>query len=544
MTQSWLVILPPLIVIIFATITRRVLPALIAGIVSAALIVGDFNIFSASQLIATRFLEKTELTKLTSWESFQTCYYLFILAFLFIIGILIAIIQRSGATYAYGNFVMKHISTARGAERSSLLLSTLLFIDDYFPCLTVGAVMQPVTDRFKVPRAKLATMVSFIAAPLAIIAPLSSWAAFIMGQLRSSGVSTTITTSTIVHAHPFELYLRCIPFMMYAPIVIISLWYVVSRRLSYGIIAQQEAIAQTTGNLWGGKSPILRSSPEESSAQAGTIIDFLFPIVLLFASILCSIFYLGGWTVFGGTHTLFESINGDLIPAAFCIGGLFTILATLIFFVTRSRISCNMLSTIITEGMSSQASTALTLLFIWTLSVILHKDLQTGAYLANILSGYMSLRLLPLIFFLLAVTIATLMGTAWGTMTMLIPLGLSMLPSLLGMNTPLDMTSSPLLFALIGAIVSGSVVGNHISPIADVMLMTATSSGAYHLDVVKSQMSLSLPTLFSASCAFGLLGLLIQHYNSAISAALSLLVGIIINITVLHMLTWLGKRNS
>jgi len=196
---------------------------------------------------------------------------------------------------------------------------------------------------------------------------------------------------------------------------------------------------------------------------------------------------------------------------------------------------------IITEGISSQASTALTLLLIWTLSVMLYKDLQTGNYLAGILSSYMSLQLLPLIFFLLAGTIAMLMGTAWGTMTMLIPLGLGMLPSLLGISTPLDLTTSPLLFALIGAIVSGSVVGNHVSPIADVMLMTATTSGAYHIDVVKTQMSLALPTVFSASCAFGLLGILIQHYNSSLSAAISILVGLIVNVIVLNVLAWKTK---
>ncbi|MFA5306584.1 MAG: Na+/H+ antiporter NhaC family protein [Candidatus Babeliales bacterium] len=543
MTHSWLVILPSLIVIALATITRRVRPALVAGIISAALIACDFNIFPAIHLIALRFLEKTELMQLTSWHGIASCYYLFILAFLFIIGILTAVIQHSGAAHAYSNFVMKRITTPKGAERSSLLLSILLFIDDYFPCLTVGAIMQPVTDQFKVPRAKLAVLVSFIAAPLSIVAPLSTWVAFILTQLRSAGVSTQVTASTLVAAEPFAVYIRSIPYMLYVPVVVFSLWYLVSRRLSYGIIAQQEHIAQITGNLFGGKAPILRRSADIPPAQTSTLIDFLFPIILLFASIFGSILYLGDWIVFGGHNTLLRSINGDVIPAAFFYGGLFTVIATLVFFIMRSRISLKALGGIITEGVSSQVSTALTLLFIWTLSVMLYKDLQTGNYLAGILSGYMNLQLLPLIFFLLAATIAMLMGTAWGTMTMLIPLGLGMLPSLLGINTPLDLSASPFLFALIGAIVSGSVVGNHVSPIADVMLMTATTSGAYHLDVVKSQLSLSLPTLFSASCAFATLGILIQHYNSYVSAAMSILVGLIINITLLHMLTWLDKRN-
>ncbi|MFA6263038.1 MAG: Na+/H+ antiporter NhaC family protein [Candidatus Babeliales bacterium] len=542
MTNSWLVILPPLIVIALAAVTRRVLPALITGIISAALIVCDFNIISSMRLIATRFIEKTEITQLTSWGGIESCYYLFILIFLFIMGILITIIQRSGAAYAYGNFVMKRITTAAGAERASLLLSTLLFIDDYFPCLTIGAVMQPVTDLFKVPRAKLAVLVSFIAAPLAIIAPLSTWVAFILTQLRSSGISTHATASTLVTAEPFNVYLHSIPFMLYVPIVIFSLWYIVSRRLSYGIIAQQEHLAQTTGNLFGGKTPLVKQSTE--TPQAGSLFDFLFPIILLFVSIIGSILYLGNWHFFGGTNTLLDTLGAANIPAAFCSGGLITVIATLIFFVARSKILLRVVPQLIIDGARSMTGSAMTLLFIWTLSSMLSKDLQTGSYLAGIMASYMSLRLLPLIFFLMAALIATLMGTAWGTMTMLIPLGLSMLPTLIGVQTPLTMASTPLLFALIGAIVSGAVVGNHVSPIADVMLMTATSSGAYHIDVVKSQLSLSLPTVFSAACAFGLLGVLIQNHNSYISAIMALSLGMTLNISLFHLLRWLWKRNQ
>ena len=239
---------------------------------------------------------------------------------------------------------------------------------------------------------------------------------------------------------------------------------------------------------------------------------------------------------------MLDVLGATNVPAAFCCGGLITVIATLIFFVAHSKILLQAVPEIIVAGARSMADSAMTLLLIWTLSAMLFKDLQTGSYLAGIMAGYMSLKLLPLIFFLMAALIATLMGTAWGTMTMLIPLGLSMLPSLLGMNIPLDLTSSPLLFALIGAIVSGSVVGNHVSPIADVMLMTATSSGAYHLDVVKSQISLSLPTVFSASCAFGLLGILIQHHNPYISAVISLLAGLFINIVLFHALAWSSKK--
>jgi tetracycline resistance efflux pump len=543
MTNSWLVILPPLIVIASAAVTRRILLSLIFGIIGAALIACDFNIFSAAHLMTSRFIATTEITKLTSWSSLWSCYYIFILAFLFIIGIFTTIIQRSGAAHAYSNFVMQRITSAKGAERSSLLLSTLLFIDDYFPCLTVGAIMQPVTDQFKVPRAKLAVLSNFIAAPLAIIAPLSTWVAYILIQLRSSGVSAHATAATIVQAEPFVVYLHSIPCMLYAFIVVASLWYFVSNRLSYGILAEHARCAQTTGNLFGGKPPTVRAT-ETPISSAGTLIDFLFPLVVLLVSIFGLIFYLGGWAMLGGTHTLLESLNGDIVPAAFFAGGLFTIITTSIFFGIRSRISFRALPRIFAEGISSQADTVATLLFIWTLSSMLRYDLHLGAYLAGALSDYMNLQLLPLIFFLSSAIVAILMGTAWGALTILIPVGLGMLPSLVGMSMPLVLGSTPLLYAIIGAIVSGSVVGNHVSPIADVMLMTATSAGAYHLDVVKSQISLALPTLFSAACAFGLLGILIQNHNLYISATAALVSGIVLNISLFHLLVWREKRKK
>jgi len=543
MNTSWLVVLPPLIVIAMATVTRRVLLSLTVGIISAALIVCNFNGLQAVSLIASRFIEVADLTKFTSWESFWSCYYLFIIAFLFIIGILTTMIQRSGAAYAYGNFIMKHITSAAGAERSSLLLSSLLFIDDYFPCLTIGAVMNSVTDRFKIPRAKLAILVSFVAAPLAIIVPLSTWGAFILTQLRSSGVSTHVTSSTIVNAEPFTLYLYSIPYMLYALIVIASLWYFVSRRLSYGIIAQQENIAQKTGNLFGGKTPITRKFQMTEQQKQASLTDFLFPIILLFVSIIGITLYFGDWIAFGGENTLLDAMNSN-IPAAFFVGGLVTIIATCIFFMARSRISLKDAQEIFSEGTRSTVSTALNLLCIWTLSRMLSNDLQTGKYLADIFCGHMHLTVLPVILFILSVTIATLMGTAWGTITMLIPLGLNMLPTMVGLATPLVIGSTPYLYAIIGAIVSGSIVGNHISPIADVMFMTATCSGAYHLDVVKSQMSLSLPTLFSSACAFGLLGLLIDKHSSYISVFIAIIAGAVLNITIFYFLSWLSKKEK
>src|SRR3990172_554737 len=233
MQPSWLVLVPTLIVIVLAAITRRVLFALVVGIISAALVATSFNVGPAASLIYSRLWEVADLSKLTSWASFMTCGNLFLFGFLILLGILITAIHNSGAAFAYERFVMKRVKTARAAECSSLFLSMLFFIDDYFSSLLTGAVVQPITDRFKVPRAKLAFLFNTVAAPFVVLVPFSSWVVSIIGQLRNAGVATVTRPTTIILAEPLYFYIKAIPFMFYPMIIIFSAWYLVTRRLGY-----------------------------------------------------------------------------------------------------------------------------------------------------------------------------------------------------------------------------------------------------------------------------------------------------------------------
>ncbi len=543
--SSWIVVVPPFIVILLAAITKRILFALAVGIGSASLIVTDGNLVSATMYGLKRLFATTQLKCITSLDSFLGASNLFVMLFLLLLGIMITMIRRSGAAYAYGNCVMRNIKTARGAQLASLLLSKLFFIDDYFGGITIGSVMQPITDCFKVPRVKLALLVSSLAAPLAILVPLSTWVADLMGQLRNSGVGLD-ACGTIVACDPYSFYLSAIPFMMYAIILVASVWYMVITGISYGLIARHEKHAQTTGELFGGKIPVARQCIDASDERKknSSLIDFILPITLLFALTLVGVLWTGGWRLFGGENGLLCTLQNARMFFALFMGGLSAVLITSLYYVFGKRIKFGELPSIFQEGIMLMLGSLGMLLFIWTLSGIIRDDLKTGAYLANLLVGQVEAAFFPLMFFALAAFISTLIGTAWGALGILIPLAFDMVPAFLSLPMPIDIVQVPLLSALLGAIICGAVVGNHMSPIADVIVMSATSAGAYHLDLVRSQIQLTVPTVFASLLAYYIVGLTLETSSSLVSALWGICSGITANIIFLHLLQWIDIKRK
>lgn len=537
--------MPPLIVVILAMFTRRILLSLSIGIMSAALIACDFVPSMAINLAIKRFWDVTEFYKTTSFDTFWTCSNLFIVGFLLFLGILITMIQVAGAAYAYGNFVAKKITTKQGAEYASLLLSTLFFIDDYFSCLTVGSVMQPITDRFNIPRAKLALLAGIVVAPLATLFPISSWVAEVVGQFRNSGISSLIGNNVTVIADPFSVYLMMIICLLYPIIMLVSVIYIIGMRVSYGVLAEHDFYAQNN-NLLGGKAPLLIKTQELPVAlqETSSLADFLVPIFLLFTFVLGWIFYTGGWFCCGGTRTLLEAVQNANIYAGLFVGGMAAVVGSCIFLLLRKRFTIFDLPSIIKNGVQVMGSSIFMLFLIWTFSSMLSKDLETGQYLAQIFLGKFTITLLPAMFFLIAALISTLIGTAWGTIGMLIPLVVRMVPPFLNLSVPLYLPDAPILLPVLGAIISGSIVGNHLSPVADIMVMASMSAGAYHLDAVKSFISIALPTACSSLVAFLSVGYLLGKYGLLMSVGISIGIGIVMNIILLHLLqiVWQGKK--
>jgi len=546
MQNHWFVVLPPILVVLLAFITRRVLFSLALGIFSAALIAHDFNIIRVFPAIGSRILSILEFDKLTSYISFWSCTNLFLCLFLLILTFIIVMIQASGGGYAYGAFIMTKLKSIKKAECATLTMSLFFFIDDYFSSLTVGSVMQPITDQFKIPRVKLAFLVNSVAAPLAVLFPLTTWMAEIVGQFRNSGIASVITEKTLIAADPFWVYTHMIPFLFYSLIVLASLWFMVLGRLSFGIVAEHEALARKTGEIFGGKSPVVRRMSEISDEQkkSSSIGDFVFPMVVLLGVIGLAMLYFGDYTLFGGQNDCMSAIQKANIFAALFMGSLISAFVCLLFFIARKKIVISQVYSMAQEALALMGGAIMVLVLIWTLSSLLKDDLATGQYLAQKLIGYIDIAYFPLVFFLVAVCTSAMMGSAWGTIGMLVPLGIPMLVSFMHLTPPVILADISMLLPLLGAIISGALVGNHVSPVADVMLMSATSSGAYHMDLVKAQIGFTIPTIISTSLAFFLTGRLLPLYGIAKTAGISLAAGIGLNFVILFVLHVINRVST
>jgi tetracycline resistance efflux pump len=540
----WLVLLPPIIVIVLATVTRKISWSILAGIVAGLLILHDFSFPEAMQDFMMRLWRTAEVDALLAGDVFSLTY-LYICLFLLVLTVIVTMLGYSGGAHAYGNFVMKYLKKPEQAEKASLLLSLFFCVDDYFGSLAVGSVMQPVADRFKIARVKLALLVNGMAAPLVVIFPISSWVAEIMMQLRQSGVGPENIEGVLVRADLLPFYLSVIPFIFYAFLAVAALWLLVWMRSSYGVLLKHEDIAQRTGNLFAGKMPLSRrfANIDQKAIAGSSLIDFLFPITLLFAAVFVAILYFGQWSGFGGQASLLLALQKSNVAAALFFGASVTLFFSSIFLLIRRKITCRQVPKIFAEGVMLMLPSVITLVLIWTLSSILKGDLATGQYLATLLVGSVKLAYLPALFFLITALTAATMGSAWGAIGIFVPVAIPMLIGLSGVAVPTTVVVLPLLLPLVGAIISGAVVGNHLSPISDTMLMASTSTGAYHIDLVRVQMAFTMPIIASAAISFLISGIMISAGVSIFTAALAGLgVGLVMVAVLLKGLALVSRR--
>jgi tetracycline resistance efflux pump len=546
MLNSWIVLIPPVLVVIMAATTQRVFLSLFSGIFSALFILNDYCVYKTLRQMIVKIWETTELGTITSWTSFWDAWYLFICLFLIVLGILIVVLRVSGGAYAYGTFVKKYIKTDKHAEIALMLLSYLFFVDEYYASLTVGSVMQMVTDKFKIPRIKLAVLINSVAPSLVVLFPVSSWVAHIMLQLKKSGLSPKNVAGTHILGDPFTVYLQIIPFIFYACIVVISLWFMVLRRISFGVIRKAEQITEKTGNVFLGKKPLKGSSdiPSEKVIASSSLIDFLFPILTLFVTAFAAFLYFGNSSLFGGSATVIEAFQNSQAAAALFTSSFATMLISIFFLITHKKLNVKQVPSLFWEGISLMGPSVLALILIWTLSNLIRTDLGTGHYLAHLLLGHVNISLLPFMFFLVSVLVSSGMGSAWGTMGIMISIGIPMLLTFSQTQAPTVVAELPMLFPLMGSIISGSVVGNHFSPISDTTLMSSISTGISHIDLVRAQIDFALPCVISAGVSFLCAGFFIEKFNFSITIVLSLGIGVLINFVILQLLHLLSRRSK
>jgi Na+/H+ antiporter NhaC len=537
-------LIPPVIVLTAGYLSRHIIFSLLCGIISAALIATDGNPLTGASLIVQKFWNNSDLWRLASWDLFWKSSNLFVLLFLIMLAIIITLVGYAGGAYAYARTASRSIKTPRAAQGASALLSLTLAIDDYFSSLTVGSVMQAVTDQFRIPRAKLAFLVDTLAAPLVILCPVSSWIASIVGFLGDNGISLTTSHETLVLADPFTVYLRSLPFLFYSIILVCSVIFIISRRVSFGPMHEQEVIAQRTGNLFGGKEPVaqvLRTAPERNM-HSSQLIDFLFPVGFLIGSVISGLLYSGGYLIDAHRTLLTALQNAQAAPALF-LGGIATLTATTVFYLVRKRIRIADITHLYRDGFQLMFSTTLMLLCAWTLGDILRDSLQTGQYVGSLIqASHLPLFVLPLVLFVASCLTAFAIGSSWATMAIFFPIAIPMVVSLMDVTTPAPLALLPILFPALGAVFSGAVAG-HNSPISDTTLMSATSSGCYLVDHIQTKLGYTSIVLAATAAAFLVCGLTIP-YGSAIAALSGIATGLLIALLVMTLLSYKATRSD
>lgn len=521
MTHSWLVLTPPIIVLLIAFITKKLNPALVIGIICSALIAKDFGI-----------IEGGKLAGISLWNEITSIDTLLFYAFLAMLGTVVALVGRSGGAAAFARVIGKKLQNKKMAETASVYLSFSLFIDDYLSNTTVGYVMRPLTDKFKVARAKLAFLVHSIATPLVVLAPISGWSAMITSRLGQAGISQATEQNLQVSANPFLVYLKSIPFIFYSFLMLASVWFIVRRRISYGPMHHHESIAEKTGNLLGGQKDTAQSIDGEEPVK-GTLADLFFPLAIFVGSIVTT-------TLFSKKLVALVNIKANASMFALFAAGLISLVSGFAFSVWRKRLTIKNIPSVIYKGIQLMLDAIIMLFLAATLGSIIRDYLHTGHYLADLMTGNISLTLIPLMLFIVSAAIAIATGTSWGTIAIMAPITVPMVTKLAQVATPANLASVALILPAIGAMLSGAVCGDHISPVSETTIMAANSSGSNPIDHATTQFFYALPSVLCSLLAFWLSGLLIG-YGTLISSLFSGGISLIICLVTLQLLNQAKK---
>lgn len=530
-------LLPPIAVLLlgyfFRTFKYGIAFALVFGVYLAAFLTCDFAFFPTLKLGTLKIWSNLEIATLLNPHTFWNCWNAFICIFLFALGIIVALMHHSGGSFAYRKYVGARLDSKKSAETSSLMLSSIFFVDDYFSSLTVGNVMTPLTDKFQIPRAKTAFLVDAMAAPLTILCPFSSWVAAIIGFFRDNGIHSQ---GTHVLISSFGAYFRVIPYIIYSFLLIGSVWFIVRKQISFGSMAYHEHIAKKTGDLHGGgkkfkaRGNFCHVTPEDSS-----LLDFLLPPFFLILSIIFSLLYVGDFHLFGGDNSFINAIQKTNAASALFIASLIALVLSLLYFLAKKSIRIKEVPGIFFEGIQLVAPALLILLLAWTLGDIVRSDLKSGDYLAHLLLGNIPPFSLPVIAFVTACLVASSTGSSWGAAAILFPIVIPLVFSFSGAtNLPASPEEVPLLFPVLGAVLSGGVAGDHISPLSDTTFMASTSVGCSYFDHVRTQLTYAFPVICASAISFLLIGIFVQE-EFFVALVLPLLAGVITSFAILSL---------
>ena len=456
--------LPPIIAIALALITKEVYSSLFIGILVGGLLYAQFNPVNALSHVFETSMVGESLTDSTNVG---------ILVFLVVLGTMVALMNKAGGSGAFGRWCSEKIKGRKGASFMTMLLGCIIFIDDYFNCLTVGSVMRPVTDKFKISRSKLAYLIDATAAPVCIIAPISSWAAAVSGYVEG--------------ANGLELFVRCIPYNFYALLTIAMMITIIALDFDFGLMKKHEIAAREHGDLFSGEKNL-----SEESVQVvgkGKVIDLILPIVVLIACCFVGLIYSGG--MFDAESEMFHDLIGAFGDAdagiGLMLGSAVALIVTLIWYLARKVLNFTQCMDSLTEGFKAMVPAILILTLAWTLNATT-ASLGLKEYVQGVLKGSMTasmMGVIPAIVFAIGLGLAFATGTSWGTFGMLIPIVLAIFP-------PENVETNTIMIICMSASMAGAVCGDHCSPISDTTIMASAGAQCNHINHVSTQLPYAL----------------------------------------------------
>ena len=451
MYASFWALVPPVVAIVLALITKEVYSSLFVGIVIGGLFWSGFS-FENTVL---HVFQDGIVGVLTD------SYNMGILVFLVILGIMVCMMNKAGGSAAFGRWASVHIKTRIGAQLATIVLGVLIFIDDYFNCLTVGSVMRPITDKHQVSRAKLAYLIDATAAPVCIIAPISSWAAAVTGFVEGED--------------GFSIFLRAIPFNYYALLTILTMVLLVVLKVDYGSMRVHEDNA-LRGDIYTTPDRPYADAQDDVVEEKGGVIDLVFPILVLIGCCIIGMLYSGGF--FGGVSFV-EAFSASDASVGLMLGSFFAFVITVIFYALRRVLKFTDSMACIPDGFKAMVPAILILTFAWTLKAMTD-SLGAAEYVAGVMETAATglVNFLPAIIFLVGCFLAFATGTSWGTFGILIPIVVAVFQG----------TNETMMIISISACMAGAVCGDHCSPISDTTIMASAGAQCNHVNHVSTQL--------------------------------------------------------
>ena len=493
-------LMPPLVAIVLALITKEVYSSLLVGIVIGGLFYSGFS--PEGTLI--HVIEDGIVGVLSD------SYNVGILVFLVILGTMVCLMNKAGGSAAFGRWAEQHIHSRVGAQLATVLLGVLIFIDDYFNCLTVGSVMRPVTDRHQISRSKLAYLIDATAAPICIIAPISSWAAAVSGFVEGEdGLS---------------LFIRAIPYNFYALLTIVMMVGLSLMQADFGPMAKHERNAKN-GDLFSAAKADFVKPEQEAVNPKGRVCDLVVPIIVLIFCCVIGMIYTGGFFEGADFVTAFSQSSAD---KGLALGSSVALVITIIFFLFRRVLSFEKCMSCLPEGFKAMVPAILILTLAWTLKAMTD-SLGADVFVATMVDQYAKglISFLPAIIFLVGCVLAFATGTSWGTFGILIPIVVSVFEN-----------SNPELMVIsISACMAGAVCGDHCSPISDTTIMASAGAQCDHVNHVSTQLPYALMVAVISFFTYIVAGL-------TRNAWISLPFGIIVTLLVLFAVKNMSDRTD